>query len=374
MKKIKIYKLYSCVFILFLILTAATQSFSQNCISLGGANPTSYSTDFNALGNSPSPQNGDASNIFDLSAVSPAVTRRILGKFDNATNDTGGTVSFSGWAVVEEGTASSSVSGRYNVGDGTAAGGNTYSFANAANPSDRALGSLTNDVISVNYLGTCFVNASSSPISTVYIGYTGELWRRGDAVGDRLAFQYAVKPSGTTPSQNIFEGAFTNFSALDFSAANTNGTGAGQRDGNAAVNRSIFPVTAVNLATPLAAGQSLYVRWVDTNVPNANDDGLAIDDFRIYFVAPTSAGVTVSGRVLSAQNRGIPNAGLTLVASNGGTRLIKTNPFGYYRFTEVPIGSYVINVKSKRFSFNNSTQVLTLTEDLENVNFTASAK
>ena len=94
----------------------------------------------------------------------------------------------------------------------------------------------------------------------------------------------------------------------------------------------------------------------------------------MFLVAPvaTAAGVTVGGRVLTAEGRGIRNARVLLTGTTGETRSALTNPFGYYRFYDVPAGEiYIFSVSAKRFHFQNSTQVLSITEDLENLDFVA---
>jgi hypothetical protein len=56
---------------------------------------------------------------------------------------------------------------------------------------------------------------------------------------------------------------------------------------------------------------------------------------------------------------------------NGETRTVTTNPFGYFFFTDVPAGeTYIFSVSHKRYSF--SPQVLTVTEETNNLNFIAS--
>ncbi|HEX8568143.1 MAG TPA: DUF5050 domain-containing protein [Pyrinomonadaceae bacterium] len=88
--------------------------------------------------------------------------------------------------------------------------------------------------------------------------------------------------------------------------------------------------------------------------------------------APTAASVSVGGRVLTAEGRGIRNARVTLTNSAGETRILLTGAFGNYRFTDVPVGgSYVISVAAKRFTFAPPVQTLTLQEEQNDVNFTA---
>jgi hypothetical protein len=88
--------------------------------------------------------------------------------------------------------------------------------------------------------------------------------------------------------------------------------------------------------------------------------------------APTAASVSVGGRVLTAEGRGIRNARVTMTNSAGETRTLLTGAFGNYRFTDVPVGeSYVISVATKRFMFAAPTQTLTLQEEQNDVDFTA---
>lgn len=102
---------------------------------------------------------------------------------------------------------------------------------------------------------------------------------------------------------------------------------------------------------------------------NANGTGADVIQFNINISAPTSSSVNVSGRVTSG-NRGY-RAVVSITDSNGIVHTVLTNPFGYYRFTEVPAGeTYIINVNHKRYQFNPSLQILTIVEDTENINFT----
>ncbi len=350
---------------------------SQSCTNIGGVNPPTITQNFDGLGNSPAPANSQANNLFDLTALLPnnPPASRFLGRFDNTLNDAGGIVNVP-WGEIEEGPASSSISGRYNVGDGTAAGGNTYSYASTMIPSDRALGSLTNTGIDRNLLGTCFVNTTGLPVTVVYINFTGEQWRNGGSnVQDRLDFQYAVDLTPAV-SDNIFTangGIFTDFDALDFASPVTGNVAAGL-NGNVAPNRTVVFQVAVPLTFP--ANSILYLRWADLKVAAGNsDDGLAIDDFRISLISlsPSAANVSVSGRVLGQDGRslyGIGSAIVTLTDSNGRSRTAFTNPFGYYRFEEVESGAtYVLSTRHKRHSFG--TQIVSVNDNLDDLNIIA---
>lgn len=342
-----------CLFVLSLSVMVS----AQTCVDLGPGNLT-YSQNFDGFGTSPSPQNNDASNIFVLNASAP---RRYLGKFDNAVADNSGSVNVPGWAIVEEGTNASSVTGRYNVGDGSASGGNTYSFGTN---SDRAMGSLNEDTVSTTYIGGCFRNNTGSALTHVLIAYTGEMWRRG-ASGtqtDRLDFEYAVNAT------DLYNGSYSAFDPLDFATPNTSGA-AGARDGNSAAYRTIFSATSMSVNLP--AGARLYLRWVDNNIAGA-DDGLAIDDFTVSFVSASAAEIEVGGRVFDAYGRGVAKAILSLTGDDGSVRYAITNSFGYYRFREVTGGmDYVLTVSAKNRRFETPSVLIGPKSDLSDVNFFA---
>ncbi len=359
-------KLIRAATALAVLLLSSFAADAQNCISLGGVNPTSHVQDFDALGPSPAPQFTDAANVQVLQATGPRI---YLGKFDNAVSDAGGFVNIPGWALVEEGTNSSSVTGRYGADSGSTAGGNTYSYGTTT---DRALGSLNNGTgVAVNYLGGCFTNTSAGTLTEVRVGFTGEQWRRGASGShtDQLTFQYAVG------AQNVYSDAgastpYTNFSALNFVTPNTVG-GGGSRNGNAPENRTV--VGLQTLPVSLASGESLYIRWVDTDLPGLADDGLAIDDVIVHFFIPSAAPVQITGTVLDAYGRGINRATVVLTSPLGITRTATTNGFGYYQFADVPAGqTFVMEVSSKGHRFDNPTRVIDTSDDLTSIDFRAS--
>jgi uncharacterized repeat protein (TIGR01451 family) len=92
----------------------------------------------------------------------------------------------------------------------------------------------------------------------------------------------------------------------------------------------------------------------------------------IALLAPTAAAVTLSGRVMSENGRGINNVIVEKIDSQGQMRTAKTNPFGYYRFYNVPAGEiYILTAKAKGYEFTQPTIVLQVNEDLDELNFTA---
>jgi predicted outer membrane repeat protein len=106
-------------------------------------------------------------------------------------------------------------------------------------------------------------------------------------------------------------------------------------------------------------------------IRDGNGDGTAIVDIGAFEVqqVTTAATVSVSGRV-TARGRGISNAVVHLTSQSGEIQTARTNRLGYYTVTELAAGeTYIFNVFSKRYQFN--PQVVNLTEDLDELNFTA---
>jgi uncharacterized delta-60 repeat protein len=65
-----------------------------------------------------------------------------------------------------------------------------------------------------------------------------------------------------------------------------------------------------------------------------------------------AASFTITGRVLETTGRPISKARVTIVDSLGEYRTALSNPFGYYRFFEVPGGATHVSVSAKRYSFS----------------------
>lgn len=106
------------------------------------------------------------------------------------------------------------------------------------------------------------------------------------------------------------------------------------------------------------------------NYPNAaNGDGADIGAFELQ-TAPTAASVTISGRAITSNGRGLFNALVAMTNGNGETRYARTSISGRYHFNDVTAGSsVVITVLSKRYSF--APQVLMVTGEALNVDFLA---
>jgi len=126
------------------------------------------------------------------------------------------------------------------------------------------------------------------------------------------------------------------------------------------------PFSDASVSTPLhSAGGSADFS------PQATDQG-AVFLFVNTPLAPTAAGATVAGRVLTASGSGIRNVVIRLTDSTGQSRTTRTGSFGYYSFEDVTVGqTYVVSLAAKRFTFANPTQVITVNDNIGDLDFTA---
>lgn len=82
-----------------------------------------------------------------------------------------------------------------------------------------------------------------------------------------------------------------------------------------------------------------------------DNDGYA-DSLSFSLQVPTAADVVVGGRVVDGFGRSVSGAEVTLTGLWSDSRTVRTNPFGYFRFEDVPAGqSFVIEVRHKWHAF-----------------------
>ena len=129
----------------------------------------------------------------------------------------------------------------------------------------------------------------------------------------------------------------------------------------------ITSTAVIDKGTPVSTlddfdGQIRSVIGVAGGIPDIGAD---------EFTAPVAATVTLSGRVRTAEGKGIRNVSLTLT---GGTlsqpRYARTTTFGSYEFGELQSGqTYVLTVNSKRYTFDQTTRIIDVLEDIADADF-----
>lgn len=88
--------------------------------------------------------------------------------------------------------------------------------------------------------------------------------------------------------------------------------------------------------------------------------------------APTAANVSIGGRITTSNGQGIQNVRVVLTSLNGTTQFSMTGSFGFYRFDDVEVGeTYILTVLSKRFVFANPMQIISVSEELNYLDFVA---
>ncbi len=85
---------------------------------------------------------------------------------------------------------------------------------------------------------------------------------------------------------------------------------------------------------------------------------------------PTAASTSVSGRVLTADGRGIGGVRISITLPNGEVRTALSSSFGYYRFDDLEVGQiYVLSIAAKRYAFINPTRIISLSDELTGEDF-----
>ena len=129
----------------------------------------------------------------------------------------------------------------------------------------------------------------------------------------------------------------------------------------------------VNRSANLSAyhGQTIRIRFrAVTTVTFAGPGQLEIDAVSVNALPVLAAEVSVGGRIQTANGNGIRNVSVALTAPDGTTRTTLTNAFGYYNFENVEVGAnYIITVNSKRYTFTNPTQIISVSENVSDVDF-----
>ena len=88
-----------------------------------------------------------------------------------------------------------------------------------------------------------------------------------------------------------------------------------------------------------------------------------------WFGLPGSGSFRVAGRVVSVSGRGIGMATVQITGELGVAREVRTNPFGYFTFSDVPSGNYTVVIRAKRHTF--AQQMVSVTGNVSTLAFQA---
>ena len=211
-----------------------------------------------------------------------------------------------------------------------------------------------------------------------------------DALGNETGMQYSLNfnpallsisdASGINPDVNAGEGVPFGTNLIvnaDQAAAgrigiveNYNGGGLG------AITAGTKRIAAITFhVLPGAATGASPVIFDDGVITKVTSDtygtglGTTFDQTGVVSIqGPASVGVTVSGRVLTLDGRGLRNATVTMTDQNGVAHSVTTSSFGYYTFDGVASGqTYTVRVASRLYRF--ATRELQVTDSLTDVDF-----
>ena len=145
---------------------------------------------------------------------------------------------------------------------------------------------------------------------------------------------------------------------------------------NSAVGMDISGSSATCYVThdnpPAGTSMSLFSRNVTTGVQTtlgAYPASRFIVDISVQS-APLAAGVTISGRLLNSEGRGIVNARVKLTNPDGSIRSVFTIKGGRYAFDDVETGAtYIVTAQSRNYQFAEPTRIISLTDAIADLDF-----
>ena len=206
-----------------------------------------------------------------------------------------------------------------------------------------------------------------------------------DTTGSVTIIKKVNALGGATTSSQAFGFTSTNFGTpSSFSLVDQNVTGPDRRmrtvtsfgtgntitvTENSITGWTLLDITCTGAVSPVPV-VTFGARKVSI-VPQAGRD--IVCTFTNGQLGTTAAPASVTGQVLSAEGLPIIGATLTLTnASTGETRSARSNPFGYYTFSDIEVSNfYSLSVSHKRYVFAPDTQFFTLDSDLSGTDFIA---
>ena len=269
----------------------------------------------------------------------------------------------------------------------TAAGGPTNPVTVICTASSRpeTVAELeSEDVADARVIHLISVSGNAGTDVTVYV--------ESDAQGNEVATQYSLNfdpavlaisdmsgsnpnvklgsgaPAGTTLTVNASQVAAGHIGIVE----NFNGAGDGAVTAGtkriAAVMFHILPSAAFG-ATPITFDDGVIAKV--TSDTNGIGLGTTYDQKGVVSVLHTGAiGVSLAGRVMTPDGRGMRNATVTMTDQNGVTLTVTTSAFGHYSFDNLAVGeTYTIAAASRRYRF--ASRLVSVTDDLADLDLTA---
>jgi hypothetical protein len=219
--------------------------------------------------------------------------------------------------------------------------------------------------VALNGSGQAQVTTSTLSVGfhTITAQYAGDVPNGFSSSSGSLAGGQQVNPANTTTVVGSSQNPSSTNQAVTFTATvsaqapsvatvGANGTVSFFRDGspvcsNVSLNGS--SQATCQMTFTIAGNYNVTAQYSGTanfNASNNNSSPLVQQ-----VLGPTAANVSVEGRIVSQETgRAVYRARVVMTDSSGQTRVALTNPFGYYRFTDVPAGAiYTFTISAKGY-------------------------
>jgi hypothetical protein len=135
-------------------------------------------------------------------------------------------------------------------------------------------------------------------------------------------------------------------------------------------NESIYKVLRRSDGMTIASPTSVVTPASNTGtIANVSN----FSDWSVGLSLVVAASVDIGGRVTAADGvTGLSKVNVTITGNTLNEPIVlRTNPFGYYNFQDLPVGTYVLTVASKQYTFNVPSRVVTAEDNIINADFTA---
>ena len=208
----------------------------------------------------------------------------------------------------------------------------------------------------VYYPGMIAIQEDSSPIS-----FDADFWY--DAYGPNMSGFWLDDdglPGTHHPDTDVFAGLTRFGSANPYTFVQTgtvtnyqlsNLTCTSDPRGGAGTNNNSISIALGQVDVTLEEGELVTCTYLNTLIP-------------------TAAQVALSGRVMTADGRGIRSARVTFIGPGGTAASSLTNSFGYYTVDKLDSGTtYIVTATGRSYTF--TPQTLFVTDAMTNVNFVA---
>lgn len=212
-----------------------------------------------------------------------------------------------GWSAAKNaGTGSAALPLAFDNGSSNSGGVFNYGLTGST---DRALGLLASGGF-IGTIGAEIVNNAPNAIDSFTVSFSAEEYRKSNGTGtgtsapvlNVLAFAFGVSGGTATSSNYLTDSSLTPVPAGNVvSTTPTSATAAA----SIAVFTALGTVNVTVSGLNVAPGQSIFLRWTDTN-DIGNDAGLAIDDFNFsatVIPTPGSAALVTIGGLVAARRR-----------------------------------------------------------------------